>query len=88
MAEVCPSCNRPLPKERSDSPSRRKRFSVAVPEGEEGVLDELLIEIVERYESAVPEFKEIGTPGWKYPPLAWALYHVVTLDLKPSEEGA
>jgi hypothetical protein len=98
--EDCPACHRKIPKERSDEQTgpRRERFSVSVPPGEEGVLDELLIALVEKHQEAWPAdarsmrqglgLELVGAQGWKYRGLHFALYAALTVpELAPVEEG-
>lgn len=98
--EECPACTRLVPKEKIDSASGpvRDRISVAVPKGEEGVLDDLMIQVVEKYREAWPEDARsardgvglvlVGEKSWKFRVLHYALYAALTLDITPNEEGA
>lgn len=97
--EICEACRRPLPRVAPDSPvAKRSRFSVAEPRGEEGTLEDLAIQLVERYGDAWPEdlaeqrrgvgLVQVGAPGWRYRALHFAMYAALTLNIEPSEEGS
>lgn len=65
------------------------------PHGEEGELDDLLEQMVEKYKSVWPdELSEVGSRHWRYKALHFALYSLVTASpdvasrLLPSEYGA
>ena len=77
--------------------SRPKRSKVVIyePHGEEGVLDDLLKQLVEMYKQVWPdELSEAGERHWRYKALHAALYSLVTASpdvisrLLPSERGA
>lgn len=97
-AEKCPTCKRPLPKERSDAPvKRRVRITLTPPPGEEGVLEDLLIQLVEKYEEAFPEdaaamhegvgIGGIGSPFWMWRAIHFSAYSALTQDIMPKEVG-
>lgn len=86
--EVCPTCNRPMPREKEDDGTpkpKRSRFTLLVPEGEEGVLDEMLDQLVTKYR-AVWGGIEISEKGWRYRACHLGLYTALQAPL-PSEEG-
>jgi len=96
--EKCPTCKRPLPKERSDAPiKRRSRLTLTPPPGEEGILEDLLIQLVEKYEEAWPEdaaamregigLVDVGQPFWMYRAMHFAAYAALTQDIVPVEAG-
>ena len=77
--------------------SRPKRSKVVIyePHGEEGVLDDLLEQLVETYQEVWPdELSEVGSRHWRYKALHFALYSLTTAPpdvisrLLPSEKGA
>lgn len=93
---VCSGCNRPVHTVAQGS-ARPKRSKVVVyePHGEEGVLEDLLDQLVARYQKAWPDLlSEAGSRHWRYKSLAFALYALVTAPdevakrLLPSETGA
>lgn len=98
MGDVCPTCKRPVkPEHEGPAGPPRKRFSVSVPPGEDGVLDDLMIQFVERFQpawAAGVEMPPIGARHWKYIALHHLLYSVVTASpevaagLLPAEVGA
>jgi hypothetical protein len=71
---------------------------VSIPPGEEGVLEDLLIQFVERFKprwaGQGQDIPEIGQRHWKYIALSHGLYALVTAPedvaarLLPSEIGA
>lgn len=91
----CPACHRKVPVVHDKPPTARQtRLSVAVPVGEEGVLDELLVQWTERVQEVWPEdLGELGDKGWRYRALHYALYALATCppevlaQLLPAEEG-
>lgn len=96
----CDFCARTYPKVRADSLTgpRRDVMSIAIPKGQEGVLDELLIGIVDKFKDQWPReyasmrnevgLEVIGGRSWKYHALHFAAYAVLTVDgLEPVEEG-
>jgi hypothetical protein len=100
-AERCPTCNRVIPQEKSDSPTgkKRDRITITVPIGEEGVLDELMIQVVEKYAEAWPDdaraardnvgLELVGEGSWRFRVLHFALYAVLQVPgLAPVETGA
>ena len=97
MAEQCPSCGQTI-KEPHEGPTRkpRKKFVVSIPEGEEGVIDDLMIQFVERFQpkwEGEHEMLPVGARHWKYMALHHLLYAAVTAPdevadrLLPSEIG-
>lgn len=98
--DECPACERKLPLPKSDEPTGAAgtRFCVTVPPGEEGVLDLLLIAVVEKYQAAWPEdaaemragigLALVGGRRWKYRALHFALSALLQVPgLAPVEEG-
>ena len=86
--EKCEACGRPKPTLHNKPPEKRQtRFSVAEPIGEGGLLDELLEQIVEKYQPLwADELGDIGSKAWRYRALHFALYMVATEPaLVPSE---
>jgi hypothetical protein len=55
---------------------------------EEGELDGMLEQIVERYKEVWPDLLPVSDSHWRYRCLHLALYHVLTLNLTPAEEGS
>lgn len=93
---VCSGCNRPVHTV-VQGPSRPKRSKVVVyePAGEEGELEGLLDQLVERYQRVWPdELSEVGSRHWRYKALHFALYSLLTAPeevvsrLLPTETGA
>jgi len=91
MAEKCESCGRVLPKAKpEDDPGpKRKIFSVSVPRGEEGILEELCEQVVEKYKAGAGEhLLPVGEKMWKYYAVHYALYQAaVAPGPLVSEEG-
>lgn len=89
--DVCPTCDRKVPHTHDKPPGpKRTRFSVAVPPGEEGILDELLVQLVEKMKGRWPDggTMELGDQGWRYRAVHYAITMVVMDDrLLPSEVG-
>lgn len=97
--EVCETCHRPIPVAKSDDPTgpARERISITVPRGEEGVLDEMLILLVERYADAFPEDARearegaglalVGSRAWRYRAIHFAVFAALDVGLVPTEEG-
>lgn len=93
----CPACHRRVPAVRKDAPTspKRDRLAIPVPIGEEGVLEDLMIQVVEKYADAWPEDARsardgvglalVGESAWKYRVLHFALYAALTLDITPAE---
>lgn len=74
---VCPTCERKVPHVHDKSPGpKQSRFSVAVPPGEEGVLEEMLVACHERIEPIWPSLGGLGDRGWRYRDLALILHAV------------
>lgn len=93
---VCTGCNRPVHTVAQGS-ARPKRSKLVIyePTGEEGELDGLLDQLVEKYMRVWPdELSEVGSRFWRYKALHFALYSLVTAPdeiatrLLPSETGA
>lgn len=98
--EECPGCGRTVPKEKSDAAAgpRGERWSITVPPGEEGILEEMLVDLVEKYEEAWPlqaramrdsvGLEVVGGRRWKYYALHFAVYACLNVPgLAPVEEG-
>jgi hypothetical protein len=96
--ERCPACNQKIKHEHEgETGPPRQRLTVSIPPGEEGVLEDLLIQFVERFkprwEGGDP-MPGVGERHWKYISLHHALYALVTASddvadrLLPSEIGA
>jgi len=96
--EECPTCGRTMPKEKSDAERgpRRQRVSFSVPYGEEGIVEELEIAVVERHAEAWPAdaaaardgvgLEVVGSSNWRYRVHHFALYAVLNVPgLEPSE---
>jgi hypothetical protein len=97
----CHYCARKFPRVRADAPTggQREVLSVAVPRGQEGVLDQLLIGLVDKYQEQWPReyaamrnevgLEVIGGRSWRYHAIHFAAYAALTVDgLEPVEEGA
>lgn len=97
--EECYACHRPVPKVKKDDRTGPIRSTVTIrePRGEEGVLDDLMIQVVDKYQDEWPRdhaamraglgLEVVGGRAWKYYVVQWCLYMALTLDVKPSEEG-
>lgn len=97
--EECFGCHRTVPKLKSDDNvgSRREVLSLSIPKGEEGVLESMLIALVDKHREAWPRdhaemrqglgLEVVGGRSWKYYCIHWAVYAALTLDIVPSEEG-
>lgn len=96
----CPECGRKIPKKRADSERgpARARLNVRVPLGEEGVIEQLAIQMVEKYQEAWPMdyaaardgmgLEVVGSSGWLYRAIVFALYATLMVpELAPVEEG-
>lgn len=85
----CEGCNRPVPEVKSTEPvARRTRITITEPAGEEGVLEDLLIQLVEKYRAVWPdELAPVGADHWKYRAVHFAAYAALTADLVPRETG-
>ena len=87
----CPTCNRPIPEEKSDDPTRPKkpRFTLLIPPGEEGLLDHLLEDIVLKYQEVWPDLLgPTSEQGWRYKATAFAFQAVIDANIVPSEVGS
>jgi hypothetical protein len=89
-----------VPKAKKDDATgrTRDRITVTVPTGEEGTLDEMLIQLVDKYADAWPEDAKsmregvglalVGERSWKYRALHFAVYAALTVPgLEPVETG-
>jgi len=95
--ERCPTCNQKIKHEHEgETGPARKRLTVSIPPGEEGVLEDLLIQFVERFKprwEGDEPMPGVGERHWKYIGLHHALYSLVTAPedvasrLLPSEIG-
>jgi hypothetical protein len=96
----CDFCARTFPKVRADAPhgSARDILQVSVPKGHEGVIDQMLIELVDKYQQQWPReyaamrnevgLEVVGGRSWKYHALHFATYAALTVPgLEPVEEG-
>ena len=94
----CPGCHRTVPKESSDAATgpRGERMSISIPPGEEGILDSLMIAVVEKYQDAWPldhramrnglGLEVVGGRRWRYYVTHYCLYAVLnTPGLEPTE---
>jgi len=103
-AAECPSCGQKIKETATTDEStrpKRAKLVISVPLGEEGVLDDLLIQFVERFkpmwdaplEGSGSELPQVGDRHWKYMALHHGLYALLTADedtaarLLPSEIG-
>lgn len=89
--EDCFGCHRPVPKIRSDENvgSRREVLSLSIPKGEEGVLEAMLIALVDKYQEQWPRdyasmragigLEVVGGRSWKYFAVAFAVYAALTV---------
>lgn len=97
---ACPTCGRVVPKAKSDDKAgpKRTRIAISVPPEEAGVLDELMVQVCERYQEAWPrEFANmraglglevVGGKRWQYHVLHFALTATLMVPgLEPVEEG-
>jgi hypothetical protein len=98
--EQCPACDRKIPQEKSDDATRpkRSRITITVPLGMEGVLEDLWIQVVEKYGEQWPAnlnaarqgigLAQVGERSWQ-----WDVAHfcgaavLMVPGLAPSEEG-
>lgn len=96
-AERCPTCDRPISTHEGPSGPPRKRLTISIPPGEEGVLEDLMIQFVEKFRPAWEmdePMPNVGERHWKYISLHYALYSLVTAppelsaQLMPSEIGS
>lgn len=97
--EICDGCGRRVPKKRADAKTGppRGRVTISVPAGEEGVLDELMIEVAEKFAEAWPEdaasarehgvyVLPVGERAWQFRVVAFALIAVLQVPgLEPTE---
>lgn len=94
--EECPTCNRKVPHVHQKEPGpKQARFTVLEPGPEAGTLDDLLCQLVEKFQDVWPEdLGRLGDKGWRYRALHFGLYalvtapHDVAVRLIPSEEGS
>lgn len=97
----CPACHRTVPKEKADSApatGKRQRVTFTVPPGEEGLIEELEILVVEKHGQAWPSdlramrdgvgLDVIGSSNWRFRVHHFALYATLNVpELAPVEEG-
>lgn len=96
--EECPSCHRKVPtKKKDDKPgARRSVVHIHEPKGEEGTLESLMIQVIDKYQEAWPrEFADardgigldvVGATSWKYFVVHFALYAILMVPgLEPTE---
>lgn len=84
----CATCHQPV-KKRSAEPSGRKtrsRVTITEPEGEEGLLEDLMFQLGERWCVVWPTL-EPGTPNWKYRVAHYAFTELLSTGHMPEEEG-
>ena len=94
----CPACHRKVPQERADAATgaRRQRVSFTVPTGEEGLIEQLEIAVVEKYQEQWPEdhaamrdgvgLVVIGASNWRFRVHHFALYATLMVPgLEPTE---
>lgn len=99
--EECFGCHRTVPKLKSDDNvgSRREVLSLSIPKGEEGVLESMLIALVDKHREQWPRdhaemrqglgLEVVGGRSWKYYAVSFAVYAALTVPgLEPVEEGA
>lgn len=95
--DECPACGRTVPKVSSSSQSgpKRQRVSFTVPPGEEGLIEELEILVVEKYGEQWPSdlramrdgvgLEVIGSSSWRYRVHHFSLYATLNVPgLGPS----
>lgn len=98
--EECPGCERKIPALKKDDQHgpRREVVQLSVPKGEEGVLENLLIALVDKHKEAWPRdfaamrnglgLELVGGRSWKYYAVHFAVYAALTVPgLAPVEEG-
>ncbi len=98
--DECERCHRPVPKVRSDAQAgpRRETISISVPKGEEGVLEGLWIDVIDKYREQWPReyaamradvgLELVGGRSWKYHTAHFCAYAVLMVPgLAPVEEG-
>jgi hypothetical protein len=62
---------------------------ITIPAEEEGALEEMLVQLVEKYEPLWPDtFAGVGERMWLYRAVHFAVYSALTANLVPAEEGA
>lgn len=94
----CPACHRTVPKEKADAPTSpaRQRVTFTVPPGEEGLIEQLEILVVEKYGEQWPSdlramrdgvgLDVIGSSNWRYRVHHFALYATLNVPgLEPTE---
>lgn len=97
--EECPSCERKVPTLKKDDQHgpRREVVQLSVPRGEEGVLENLLIALVDKHQEQWPrDYAEmragvglelVGGRSWKYYAVHFSVYAALTVPgLAPVEE--
>lgn len=95
----CPGCQRTIPKVKADSMTGpgRARFVAAIPAGQEDVLDDLLVQIVTKYQEQWPldyaamrngvGLEVVGGRAWKWYALHFAAYAVLMAPGLEPETG-
>jgi hypothetical protein len=98
--ETCAVCERPFPKQKSDDATgpRREVLSISIPKGEEGELEQMLIQLVDKYQEQWPRdyaamrqsvgLEVVGGRSWKYYAVHFSVYACLNVPgLAPTEEG-
>jgi hypothetical protein len=98
--EECVVCHRLAPREAKDAKRgpRREVLQLSVPRGEEGVLENMWIAIVDKYHQQFPRqnaqmmrnigLEVVGGTGWKYHVAHFSAYATLMVpELAPVEEG-
>lgn len=96
--EECPSCHRKVPVKKPDDKTgpRRSVIHVNEPKGQEGTLEDLMIQVVDKYKEQWPrEYADmragigldvVGALNWRFHVLHFALYAVLMVPgLEPTE---
>ena len=99
--EECFGCHRKVPQLASDENTgpRREVMSLSIPKGEEGVLESMLVALVDKYQEQWPRdyaemragigLEVVGGRSWKYYAIVFSVYACLTVSgLEPKEEGA
>lgn len=90
--QPCPTCKRKMPTPHEGPPGpKRARFTVAIPPGEEGAIDDLLEQWAERIRQRWPEeVGELSDQGWRYRALHYGLYILSITDdrVLPAASGS
>lgn len=98
--QECYGCHRTVPTARSDDKPgpAREVLSLHVPKGEEGILENMLIDLVDKYREQWPRdyaamrqglgLEVVGGRSWKYYAVHFSVYAALTVPgLAPTEEG-